>query len=488
MTVTLTGRDLTRDEVVRVARRDEAVELDRDAVARMQAGRDIVERALAAGDPVYGLSTAVGVLKRVGVDADSASSYSERMVRHHLVGQGAAAPRDVVRATMLRLANAYARGETGARPVLAQRLVAALNDGLAPAIRRLGSVGQADLAPMADLAGALFMDTPLAAGEGLALVSSNAFSTAWSALAVADATALVETLESAGALSLEGLGANLTLLHPAIGEARPYPGLVRALERLNELLADSDLRRPGAARSLQDPLTFRNLPQVSGACRDVLEQVDRQLAIELNASQSNPIVVAAEGRVVSVANFEILPLVVAVDTLRAVLASALAASSERTVKLLDRPWSGLPTGLIPADGDAADAGLSYLGIAVQALAAEARLLAAPVSFELVSTSHAEGIEDRTTMAPLAARRLAEQVELGDRIAALELTVAAQARELRGLLPTGSGTGRVAHLVRSRIPFLAAGDTVSDVEPLVELVRGGAFADRDAAKPGPTAAR
>ena len=476
MTVVLTGRDLDRAGVMRVARFDEAVALDPDASARMQAGRDVVERAMAAGDPVYGSSTAVGVLKRVGVKADAAGDYSARMIRHHLVGQGATAPRDVVRATMVRLANAYARGETGVRPVLAEGIVEALNAGRTPQVHILGSVGQADLAPMADLAAALFDGLPLAAGEGLALVSSNAFSTGWAALAIADAAALVETLESAGGLSLEGLGANLTMLHPAIGEARPYPGLVRSLDRLNALLADSPLREPGAARSLQDPLTFRNLPQISGACRDRLDEADRVLAIELNASQSNPIVVAAEGRVISVANFEVLPLVLVVDGLRAVLATALAASSERTVKLLERPWSGLATGLVPGPDGPADAGLSYLGIAVQALAAEARLLAAPVSFELVSTSHAEGIEDRTTMAPLAVRRLAEQVQLGERIAALELTVAAQARELRGHEAGAGGTGRIAGLVRTRVPYLRAGDPVPDVEPLVELVRAGSFAE------------
>ena len=133
----------------------------------------------------------------------------------------------------------------------------------------------------------------------------------------------------------------------------------------------------------------------------------------------------------------------------------------------------MPTGLVPNAGTA-DAGLSYHGIACQALAAEARLLAQPVSFETVSTSHAEGIEDRTTMAPLAARRLAEMVELGRRIAAVELVVGAQAAELRGLEPRGRGTGRAAATVRRVVPFLDEGDVVSDVEPLVELVRAGAF--------------
>jgi histidine ammonia-lyase len=264
------------------------------------------------------------------------------------------------------------------------------------------------------------------------------------------------------------------MLDRAIGVARPYPGLRDTLATLDRLLAGSAIHRPGVARHLQDPLTFRDLPQLHGAGRDVLAHVDGQLAIELNASQGNPIVVAADRRVISVANFEILPLSAALDYLRIVLASVLGASAERSVKMLETPWSGLPTGLSP-NPDRSDPGLSYLGIAVQAIALEARLLAAPVSFELVSTSHAEGIEDRTSAAPLAARRLADQVGLGVRIAAIELAVAAQAADLRGTEPRGAGTGRIAALVRRHVPFLASGDDVPDVEPLAAAVANGAFA-------------
>jgi histidine ammonia-lyase len=159
------------------------------------------------------------------------------------------------------------------------------------------------------------------------------------------------------------------------------------------------------------------------------------------------------------------------DYLRVVLASVLSAASERIVKLLETPWSGLPTGLTPELGTT-EAGLSYLGIASQSLAAEARSLAQPVSFEMASTAHAEGIEDRATMAPLAARRAAEMVSLGQRIVAIELVVAAQAAELRGLGPHGRGTAPVLEAVRSVVPFLEPGGEVPDLEPLVGIVRSG----------------
>jgi histidine ammonia-lyase len=474
VTLVINGRDLDRQQLVRVARGGEPVALDQAVAARMMESNAIVKTALGDGRSVYGLSTAVGVLKRVEVGPDAAADYSQRMIRQHAVAQGPEAPAELVRGTILRLANAFAEGSTGVRPLLAERLIAALNEPGVPSIRTLGSIGQADLAPMANLAVALFSDLTLEAGEGLALVSSNAFSTAAAALAVAEAERLLDTMDVAGALGLEAIAARPTMLHQAIGRVRPYPGLQQALARLGVLLEGSALWEPATPRNLQDPLTFRNLPQVQGACRDVLDHVDRQLVIELNASQSNPIVLPEEGAVISVANFEILPLAVALDYLRIVLATALSSASERTVKLLQAPWSGLPTGLTPTGGTS-DPGLGYFGIATQALAAEARLLAQPVSFEIVSTTHAEGIEDRMTMAPLAARRVAEMVALGDRIVALELAVAAQAAELRGLR-LGRGTAAAVSAVRTVVPFLDDGDTVPDIEPLVALVRRGVLAE------------
>jgi histidine ammonia-lyase len=331
-------------------------------------------------------------------------------------------------------------------------------------------VGQADLAPMADLAAGLFGDRPLEGGEGLALVSSNAFSTAWSALALNDAGLLLDVATAAGALSLEALRANLSLAHPGIGRVRPYPGLQRALSRLGALLERSGLHEPGAEGSLQDPLTFRNLPQLLGALEDALAYARTQVGIELNASDSNPIVLPGEPSPISVADYECLPVAAALDHVRLVLASVLTSSGERTVKLLETPWSGLPTGLVETGGTP-DPGLSFLGIVAQSLVAEARLLAAPVSHEVASTSHAEGIEDRMTMAPLSAKRLEEQVALRQRIVAVEMVVAAQAVDVRALQQLGRGVAALHGLVRDHVPRYRSGDPIPDLETLIDRLAG-----------------
>jgi histidine ammonia-lyase len=145
------------------------------------------------------------------------------------------------------------------------------------------------------------------------------------------------------------------------------------------------------------------------------------------------------------------------------------------VKLLQGPLTGLPDSLAPRQ-DLVENSLGEFGVAAQALTAEARLLAQPVSYEIVTSTHAEGIEDRITMAPLAARRLSEMVDLGERLAAIGFTIAAQAIDLRNPPALGAGTKRAYDLVRERVSFMDVGDPLpADLEPVRELIVAGAFA-------------
>ena len=472
MSVLLTGLDLTLEEVVRVARDGELVELAPEAIERMRAARVVVESALARGDSIYGFSTGVGMRKLFDIEDDQAH-FNRMLIRGHLIAQGPSAPADAVRATMLKLANSLAQGVTGARPALAEALVSALNAGSTPRVRMLGSVGQADLSANADLVHGALDDFELAAGEALVLVDNNAFSTGMAALAVADCETLLDALVVAGALDLEAFAANPSLLDPVIGEVRPYPGLVATISRVRQLLVGSYLWE-AQPRNLQDPLTFRTLPHVLGAAFDALAYVQGVLSIELNAHQGNPVVSGPHARVAPAGNFDAVPLAAALDFLRIALAPALTNAAERGLKLLQASMTGLPEGLA-ARPHLAEPALSELGAAIQGIVAEARLLAQPVSFELASTTQHEGIEDRMTMAPLAARRLAEMAELGARVAAVELLIAAQAVDLRGRPAQGAGTSRAFGLIRERVPFTDAGETLPpDLEPIVELVRSGAL--------------
>jgi histidine ammonia-lyase len=484
MTIMLSGSDLTVTQVVAAARRGEAVALTAGAVTAMRQAREVVEHVLETQEPVYGLTTGVAERKSFLLNPADRRQFNRRLVLNHRIAQGDAAPADVVRGAMVCLANSYAKGVTGVRPELGQMIVTLLNEGFAPPVRRLGSVGEGDLGPMADLAQALITRSgfELAENEGLALVSSNAFTTAWACLAIADADTLMDSFDVAGALDLEAWSANLTCLHPVIEQTRPFPGLAATLHRLRALLADSYLWRPGAARFLQDPLTFRCLPQIHGAARDALGYARDILAVELNSSQSNPVVVVPEHRIVSVGNFDIGPLAAALDFARIALAPVVTSANERAVKLLQAPFSGLAAGLA-AVPDSPDDALSELATSGQAITIEARTLAHPVSYELASSVKGEGIEDRATMAPLSARRLADMVQLCARVAAIELVVAAQALDLRSPGPLGQGTGRAYRLVRELVPFTHADGTLpADLEPVVDLVARGDLIPAGPARP------
>jgi histidine ammonia-lyase len=452
VTVELTGASLTLDEVVRVARQGATVELSAEGVERMRERRVVIEQAAAAGTPAYGVTTGVGMRRDAAVDAAELRAFNRSAILGHLVGLGPLAPDDVVRAALLRLANALVAGHQGVRPEVADAIVGALNRGAALDVRALGTVGQADLAQNADLAFGALGELELEAGEALGLLASNAYSTGQAALAVADARALLKWIDAAAALDFEAFRANTGALHREVAVARPYPGIGETIERMHALLRGSGLWEPGAARYLQDPLTFRCLPQLHGAARDALRFVEQQLEIELNAHQGNPLVIPGEGRVVSVGNFDSQPLAAALDFLRIALAPVLTAAVERTLKLLSPRFTGLSEGLVATEGTWQD-GLSELGVAAQAIAAEARLLAAPVSFELASTMQESGVEDRTALTSLGARRASEMLDLGARVVAIELTVAAQAIDLRGPLTLGAGASSVHAAVRERVSLL-----------------------------------
>jgi histidine ammonia-lyase len=450
----------------------------------MQAHREVVVDMLARGEDVYGLTTGVAERKRARLVASDQARFNRALLRNHLIAQGPLAPAELVRATMLVLLNSFAIGVAGVRPELAEVLIRALGEQVVPRVRTLGSVGQADLGPLADLADWLLEWSGFepAENEGLALIDTNAFSTGCAALALARAEDLLDAMDVGGAphiksdaaLDFEAYAANVTALHPIVAETRSSPGVATSVSNLRRALEGSVLWDADAARNLQDPLTFRCVPQVHGAARDAVEFARRVVERELNSSQGNPVVVLSERAVVSVGNFDAVAMSAAADFARIGLAPAVTSAAERTVKLLQSPFSGLAAGLSDRP-ETGDDGLAELAVAAQSFAAEARLLAQPVSFELASTTKAEGIEDRTTMAPLSARRLDEVVDLTCRVVAVELVVAAQAVDLRSLGRLGRGTSAVQDLVRSHVSATSATSTFpADLEPLVEAVRNGAI--------------
>jgi histidine ammonia-lyase len=497
--VVLNGDGLTVDHVLAVARGRARVALDEAALVRVRAAREVVDRVLASGDPVYGLNTGLGSLARHRIPLEEIGAFSFATVADQVSSYGRPLATDVVRAMMVSRVNGMLKAGVGVRRELIEALVNLLNLGIHPVVRMVGSVGQGDLSEMADIGkvligrgwaeyqgkmvpGAEALERagvePIALGpkEALGLISANGVTMGRGSLVLVDAADLIESLQIAAALTFEAFEANLSIIHPAAARARPHSGLERAMSRLRELLEDSYLWRPGAARNLQDPLSIRCVPQAHGALYDALSVVRGLMEIELNSAGDNPLVLVEESAIVSVGNFDVASLAMAFDYLRMGIAHAAQVANERVQKLLWSHFSGLPTGL--ARGDGPTGGLRPLGRSFAALASEARMLANPVSLDYRGQL-AEGVEDHASMAPLAVSTTSSLVSLAHRLVALELILAAQAIDLRGGPERlGAGTARAYAVVRGYAGELTdETEWNADVEGLAGLVADGALAHR-----------
>jgi histidine ammonia-lyase len=502
--IVLSGEDLTVDNVLAVARGLAQVELDPGALQRVRAARDVVDRVLASGEAVYGLNTGLGSLSRHKVPLEEMRRFSFATVADQVASYGGPVPTDIVRAMMVSRVNGMVKAGVGVRRELIELLVAALNHGVHPVVRMVGSVGQGDLSEMADIGKVLIglgfaeyqgetlpgadalrraglEPIDLAAKEALALISANGMTIGRGSLVLIDAADLLDSLQIAAALSFEAFAANLSVIHPAAARMRPDSGQTTASARLRELLAGSDLWRHGAARNLQDPLSIRCVPQTHGAVYDVLSVARGLMEIELNSAGDNPLVLVEEQAIVSVGNFDVSSLAMAFDYVRLSFAHALQVANERVQKLMWSHFSGLPA-MLAQNGPTG--GLRPLGRSFAALASEARFRANPVSLDY-SGQLAEGIEDHGSMAPLAVSATSDLVGLGHRLAALELIIAAQAVDLRGGPERlGRGTAQAYELVREFAGTL--GDETqwnADLEGLATFVGNGGLARRVAREVG-----
>ena len=518
--IVLTGADLTIADVEAVARHRASVALDDAARGRMQEARDVIERLVAAGEIVYGVTTGFGALANRFIPPEDAARLQENLLMSHAAGVGAPLPVEVVRAMLLLRANTLALGHSGCRPAIVDRLVAFLERGVHPVVPEQGSVGASgDLAPLAHLAlpivGRGWVDLGgqrlpalvalrevgleherLEAKEGLALLNGTQLMTGIGALLLADADRLTRTASVAAAMSVEALlGTDVAFAAP-YQLARPHPGQVQVAAELRHLLRDSGLQRAhhGSAHKVQDPYSLRCVPQVHGAVRDTLDHLRRVLDIELNSATDNPLVfvgggVASEdtiatggGRVISGGNFHGEPIALALDFAKLAVAELGSISERRTALLVDaRLNGGLPPFLAPSSG--VESGMMIYQYTAAALASEHKILAHPASVDSIPTSANQ--EDHVSMGSIAARHARAVLTGVERIIAIELVVAAQALDLRlGLVSAegeaatpGAGVaealrrirGRVAHLDRDREPG-------PDLAAATAMVHDGALED------------
>ena len=494
------GSSLSLEEIASVAVGGATVAIAKDAYARMEASRAVVEGVVARADTAYGINTGFGKLSDVRIGPNQLEALQRNLVRSHACGIGEALPEDEVRAMLLLRANVLAKGLSGVRPVVVETLTAMLNARVHPVIPARGSVGASgDLAPLAHLALALIGEgdvffggarvaasealrragiTPLtlAAKEGLALLNGTQAMAGVGGLALARALRVVELFDLAGAMSLEALRGTPAAFDARIHEARPHAGQIAAAAHLRFLLAESEIRESHRHDDprVQDAYCLRCMPQVHGAARGALKHVREVIEVEAGSATDNPLIFAneADGEIVSGGNFHGAPLALALDY-AAIAVTDLMSISERRIDRLINPDinEGLPAFLSPDAG--VSSGLMIAHVAAAALLNEAKVLSHPASVDSVPTSG--GKEDHVSMGMTSALKLRQVVANAEHVLAMELMAAAQGLEYRLPLKPAREVERGAVVVRETVPQLKEDRVLAgEIEALAQEIRKGKF--------------
>jgi histidine ammonia-lyase len=484
------------DDVLAVARGDAPASLSEEAVAEMERSALIVAELAGSDEPAYGVTTGFGSLALVSIPPARREDLQRSLIRSHAAGMGPPIEREVVRGMMLLRARSLAMGRSGARPLLAQRLLDLLNAGITPVVPEHGSLGASgDLAPLAHCAMALLGEgevegprpaaealaeagiEPITLGpkEGLALINGTDGMLAMLVMANADLTNLLRVADITAAMSVEALLGTDRAFAADLIALRPQPGQADSAANLWSLLSDSEIvasHRVGDPR-VQDAYSLRCAPQVAGAARDALAYAKQVATAELRSAIDNPMVLP-DGRIESCGNFHGAPVGFACDFLAIAAADVGAIAERRTDRLLDQSRSqGLPPFL--AEDAGVNSGLMLAHYAQAAMVAENRRLAAPASVDSLPTSAMQ--EDHVSMGWGAARKLRAAVANLGRILAVELTCAARGLELRAPLRPAPGTAAALAAVRTRIPGLGPDRyTAPELAAAEALVASGELVD------------
>ena len=482
---------VTVRDIADVAERGRAVALAPCAEAAIEASATALERLTHAGERIYGVTTGLGAAVDTALTDDDGVQMRVPLAR--CVGVGRSATGRELRAIMaVRLAR-LSRGCSGASLAAARGLAAMLGRDVRPVVPMIGSIGEGDLAPLAAIAAVLsghgqasvggkivrgaealaeagLQPVKLAGKDGLALVSSNAASVGLAVLCVADAQRALSAAIGACALSFEAYRCSLAPLAADVLKLRPLPGQDRVAAALLRQFEGGDLVRAGAARRLQDPLSFRCVAQVFGACSAALDAARAITEVELNSSDDNPAILA-EGRSLPNANFDTTHLTLAFEALGLALGRSAAMIGERVMKLMSPASSELPRFLSPLQNGRN--GYATVQKTVSALVADIQHRSHPMPALVVPV--ADRVEDYATMATAVVEKTMAIVERLRLLIAIEFMVAAQAVDLRQGIALGTGAAGLHRIVRSAVATLQDDRPATpDVEALDALIAAGAF--------------
>lgn len=451
--------------------------LTSSARAKIIRSRQFLEKKMKEHEPIYGVNTGFGLMSNVKIKDEDLEKLQVNLLRSHATGVGEEIPVAWSRAMLFLRTINLAQGYSGVRIELIERLIRYFNEDVIAVIPSQGSVGASgDLAPLAHLALPLLGEGKvyfkgkkasaasvleslklqplnLAAKEGLALINGTQFMTAIGALTVLQAERLAVYADQSGALSLEAIRGTVQAFDPEIHSVRAHPGQIAVARHLRELItpggkASAIARSHIGCEKVQDPYSFRCMPQVHGMTRDALKWVRQILEIEIQSVTDNPLVFPTQGKILSGGNFHGQYVSTAMDYLCIAIAEIGSISEQRIEKLINPAFSELPAFLIEKGG--LNSGMMIVQVAAASLVSENKTLCHPASVDSISTSADK--EDHVSMGAWSARKSMKVVENVRRVLAMEFLCAAQALDFLRPLKTSAPLEKIYSQIRKRVPY------------------------------------
>lgn len=492
--LTISGNNLTLDDIYQVSHKHRPVEIEEKSMELLVNTRKLVFELSDRGVPIYGCNRGVGWNKDKNVTSEMIIRFNSNMMHSHAVGVGPYAPQEDVRAAMLIRLNTVLLGCTGLSPEIALLLKEMLNREIHPLIPERGSVGEADIVNLSFLGLALMGEglvnyrgkeikakdafktegiepVTLREKDGLAVISSNAFSAGQAASVLFETELLLKTADIIACMSLEGLSGNVSSLREGVHNKRRYNRQTETAADMRKYLKGSYLYEPCSGRPLQDPLSYRCVPQVHGAVRTAMDYAASNLTIQCNSSDDNPCLLYEEGDIASNGNFDPLCWVLGMQNLGIALCHISRLSCLRTIKLASPGFTGLSRHLTPDEGTIA---FSTIQKSFANLDAEIRMLANPVTMNTYSLSG--DMEDISTNAPLVMQKDKKIIDNLFYILAIELLHAGQAMSLRNAGNCGKGTGAGYKALRRVVDFYDSDNRILsiDIDKAYTLLKSGDF--------------
>ncbi len=473
MAIVLDGKGLTIEQLVRIARHNEAVELSPDAVERIKTCRAMLERKIEAREIMYGVNTGIGEFSEVVLDDDQIRDFQKYLIYNHAAGIGDPAPIEFVRGAMAGRINVHANGKSGNRPEITMTLVDMLNKGVTPYVCQKGSVGASgDLAPMSQIAlllmgegqayykdelldGRVAMERAgipipgLKARDGLAAINGSNVLTAMSAILLYDVNRWLKQAEIAASMTLEALKANMKPYTPLLHEVRGFAGAVRTAKAIQKLVAGGDLAEGKIKCKVQDAYSMRSTPQVIGAAHDAVAWARSQVETELNGVGDNPVFFPEHELQLSGANFQGTPVSLPMDMVGAAV-TMVSVMSERRMNRLNHPALnvGLPAFLTKGAGMFSGLMLSQYTADMQIV--EQRILSMPASIQSIPAAADQ--EDFVSMGMNTAIKNVQIMDNAYGVLGIEYMAAAQALDFREYA-FGKGVSKAKEVIRRHVDFL-----------------------------------